>query len=150
MHRPKVGMTETDRRQLEFYPPNEPSNPFKGLPTIEIRNPDLKGDRLQQLIAAEMMHYLPTVDNKFKAYREQLRGTITPQQMEAARRRYEHYQDKRPFEEYFDTSDFDQFIGGYLFPPAPGEGEDWREGGHYQPNQIEILEQMRRYMQGLP
>ena len=133
--------------RIEFFPPDEAHNPMPGTPLIEVYDEDLFGDELRRVLASEHMHYLPRVDPKFNELRELLKTTMTPQQREESRRRYNFYTNQgienRPYDRWFDISDFDQFLGGYISPPDNNEWE-----GAYTDKQRFIMEAMKDLMRG--
>jgi hypothetical protein len=148
-HGIKVGVGSkkgpNDRRQIEFYPPDERDNPNPGSPYIEVYNEDLSDD----VIFSDSLHYLHRVDPKMREHREWLKSNMTDKQKQMSRKRYEHYTnptsehynpdnpETRPYEQWFETSDFDQLLGGY----STGI---WPKGG-YTPEQRENLDNMWRY-----
>lgn len=137
--------------QLEFFPAWEERNPTPGEHTIEIRNPALTGQALQDAIAGDALHLLGAVDPRtgkavdpaFRALKEQFLGTLTPEQVAVDRRVYGESGDPRPFEQWMERSRGDAYLRGYLFPDA---ADEWRRQGVYTPEQQGLLERIRRYL----
>ncbi len=135
--------------KVEFYSPDEtgspqdprPSQAPMGTPYISVRDQKYINP---ELFLGEGMHYLPQVDPNFAAFREKIRESMTPEQLAQSRRRYDTYQDPRSYEDFFETSDLDAFIRGYI---SPDENDEWRKSGTYNTEQIKLLEFMRSYLQ---
>ena len=136
------------RGHLEFYHPDETSNPVPGKPTISIFDKDLGNLRhqnpkqTQQMVFGDMLHYLPHVDPEFGAMREQYRQSLTPEQQGVDRRAYqrggEEYGENRPFDKWMDVSRLDANLRGYL---SPDQNNEW--AGSYTPEQVNLLDSMR-------
>jgi hypothetical protein len=135
-----------DERQLEFYSPDEPDSPTPGRPTLEIFNPNLRGEALEHAIYGDMLHHLPTVDRTWSAMRDKLRQSLTPDQQAMDRRAYERdqrtYGEDRPYDEWHNASRLDAYIRGRLSPDA---NDDWRDV--YTPDQHNLLNQMEDHLQ---
>lgn len=132
---------------LEFFNPDEPTNPYPGRPTIEVYDKNLTGDALQRAVFGDMLHYMPQVDPKFRDFREQFRGSLTPEQREFDRRKYNQLhssgKETRSYDDWMDRSWLDAYIRGYL---APDERDEWRKSGTYTDKQTYLLEAMRHYL----
>ena len=135
-------------RRLEFYPPEESRNPMPGIPLIEVYDPQLKGPALERALFGDALHYLKDVDPEFQKYRNLFRESLTPEQRAGSRRRYNYYRkhgdppESRPYDKWFEISDLDQFLGGYL---APADRNEWE--GIYSAKQKYILEAMKSYLE---
>lgn len=137
-----------DNRQLEYYPANESWNPLPGKPTIDVFNPAIKGQGFQDAVAADMLHGLPQRDPTWRAYREQFKTTLTPRQQAIDRQAYAEDRaqgETRSYGEWMDGNRVDAYLRGYLFPDA---NDEWRKGGVYTPQQSQVLDRMRAYLQG--
>lgn len=141
--------------QLEFRHPDEPDNPYPGVPTVEVYNPNLKGKWLEQAIFGDMLHYMPEADKNFNAMRQDFFGLLTPEQNILNRKTYHdakspklmghknnwYYGENRPYDKWFDLSRGDAWIRGIL---APDERNDW--AGAYTEPQIRQAEKMEKYL----
>lgn len=139
------GHTATPGQQLEFYHPDEERNPKRGSPYIEIYNRGLQGNALKTAIFGDMLHHAPTFIPEFSNQRQQFQCSFTPEQADFNRRKYRELQNSgreaRPFDQWMDKSGLDAYIRGYL---APDAADEWRKAGVYTPEQIKILEGMKR------
>jgi len=142
-HGPRTG------GHLEFYHPDDEGapnnpNPFFGTPTVEVFDPNLKGDWLKQAIMGDMMHYAPTASPEFNDLREQYRGTLesNPMNRYMNKRRYKYAQDNqgesRDYDKWFEASGLDAHIRGRL---TPDENNEWANA--HTPEQIDIVERMK-------
>ena len=131
--------------KLEFYPPDELYNPNPGKPTIEIFDPNLKGQFLNRAVFGDMLHYIPKVNKNFNNLREKFKASLTPQQKDVDKRAYKYSQqkfgEKRSFDKWNEMTRIDAYIRGYL---APDERDEWRKSGTYTEEQKNILNEMMR------
>ncbi len=139
---------------LEFYPPDEPNNPFPGETTVGVFDKEMLNnpDKLMDALTGELLHSLPLNDPNFKAMRDNFATTLTPRQTSIDDQAYEidrmlsEYPRSR--EQFMDTSRLDAYLRGYL---NPDEQDNWR--GYYSPQQERILDQLKMYLRrdkGLP
>jgi hypothetical protein len=133
--------------QLEFYPADELYNPMPGKPTIEIFNPNLEGQWLENAIFGDMLHGMPARDPRFAEYREQFRSSMTPKQWmrdrwEFNRQRQRNPNERRTFDDWHDQSGLDAWLRGYL---APDERNEWAQ--MYTDPQRNILGELLNYLQ---
>ena len=70
--------------QLEFFPRGETYSPNPDKTVIEIYNPNLKGEWLEQAIFGDMLHGLPNKDPEFTELRNQFKDSLTGDQMKIA------------------------------------------------------------------
>lgn len=141
---------------LEFFPPWELHNPNPGQPTIELYNRDLKGNELQSAIAGDALHYLGAVgpsgnpvDPTFHGMKQQMIGSLTPDQLAVDRRAYDKSRssgDHRSFDDWMQDSRGDAYIRGYITPDA---NDEWRKQGVYNPEQKKLLDAMNAYLRGV-
>lgn len=136
-----------DRRKIEFYHPDEDQSPRKGVPYTEIYDKSMPN--MVDTVYTDALHYLHKVDPKMHEYREWLRNNMTAEQKALSHKRYRdyttpgspHYNPDRPetrsYEDWFEVSDLDQLLGGYLSGVWPAE--------MYTDEQIQMLEEMRQY-----
>jgi hypothetical protein len=146
------GPAQADARQLEFYPPWERDNPNPGKTTLELYNRDLNGAALQNAVAGDALHLLGAVDprtgepvdQRYYAMKQQLLGSLTPQQQSIDRRAYEReraFGDPGPYDDWMQRSRLDAYIRGRLTPDA---NDAW--GRAYNTQQLNLLEGMRNYL----
>lgn len=141
---------------IEFYPPWESENPYPGKPSLMIFDKNVKGDALQNMIAADMLHYLAAVnpetnkpvDPRWRQFRERLMTIRGPKNLQMDRRAYEEAKksdkESRSFADWLDTSRADAYVRGYLLPD---ERDEWRKGGAYTPGMESVLKQMQQYLE---
>ena len=132
--------------QLEFFHPDEPSSPAPGIPSIEIYNPDLKGDYLESAIFGDMLHYAPEISPEFANLKKEFLDSRTREQHMVDNIAYhasKYRGEKRPFDWWFDVSRGDAHIRGLL---APDERNEWARS--YTPKQREIGKKMKGLLQG--
>ena len=133
---------------LEFFHPEEPTNPTPGRPTVEVYDPELKGQRLSQAVFGDMLHYLPDVDPRFRDLRQQFQQALTPEQLDFDRRKHARMQqegrEERSFDDWMKYSNLDAYLRGYL---APDEADEWRKSGTYTPKQEFILKRILQYLE---
>ena len=135
--------------QLEFHHADEDLSPFKGRTVIEIYNPNLKGEWLEQAIFGDMLHALPNKDPEFTELRSQFKDSLTEDQMQTANEMYQRQESSgkhppREFDKAFDVSILDGFIRGYI---APDEHDEWRQNNFYTDEQKGILDNMVNLLQ---
>ena len=127
-------------RQLEFYPPDEEWNPYKGSPTIEMFNPAMK---TSDLFGEIFSHHLPKVDPEFMNARSQFVKSIDEKQKKLI---YGDYQDqlraglfgqKRPtFDQWLNEQGGDAFFRGYVTDQYPKE--------FYRQDQIDLFNNLMK------
>lgn len=132
---------------IEFVHPDEPSNTLKK-PSIIIRNRselEKQVGNIDEFVKGEALHYLADVDPTFSDFRDQYLKSLTQGQKAIDKRAYarskEMYGEKRPYNKWFDANRLDAHIRGYL---SPDKADEWR--GSYTPEQINILEKMKSYL----
>ena len=146
----QYGPPQSDRGSLEFYPPWERDNPRQGIPLLEIYDRGLKGQRLSDTLAADMMHYLSAVnpqtglpiDPQFAAMRRGFATTLTPAQMAVDERAHAQYGDPRPLDQWMEQSRLDAYLRGTMFGQWPAEV--------FTPEQTQMGVNMRQYLQRSP
>jgi hypothetical protein len=131
----------------EFFPAHEGRNPTPGQSLIEVRNPNIKGEFLESLVGGELMHELRQVDKTFAGLADKFVKSLSMRQMENQQRAYEYSQEnfdeERAFKDWFEVSRIDALIRGFLFPD-----EDNNFAGSYSKENIEVLNEMRDYIEG--
>lgn len=127
------------RRYGEFFHPDEPASPHPGYPAVEIYD-DSKAP-VRNMLFGDMLHYLPQVDPKFSALREEYRASMTPEQRSLDRRVYENSGDPRSYDDWMDYSRLDAHLRGYLSPDSDNEWSD-----SYSNEQVFILDRMMDYL----
>ena len=135
--------------QLEFFPRGETYSPNPDKTVIEIYNPNLKGEWLEQAIFGDMLHGLPNKDPEFTELRNQFKDSLTGDQMKIAVDMYERQESTsehppREFDKAFDVSILDGFVRGYI---APDEHDEWRQSNFYTDEQKGILNNMINLLQ---
>ena len=135
--------------QLEFFPIGETYSPNPDKTVIEIYNPNLKGEWLEQAIFGDMLHGLPNKDPEFTELRSQFKDSLTEDQMQTANEMYQRQESSgkhppREFDKAFDVSILDGFIRGYI---APDEHDEWRQNNFYTDEQKGILDNMVNLLQ---
>jgi|TARA_R110000824_G_scaffold140979_1_gene307307 hypothetical protein len=135
--------------QLEFFPVGEINSPSPDKTVIEIYNPNLKGEWLEQAVFGDMLHGLPNKDPEFTELRNQFKDSLTGDQMKLAVDMYERQEatsehPPREFDKAFDVSILDGFVRGYI---APDEHDEWRQTNFYTDEQKGILDNMVNLLQ---
>lgn len=129
----------------EFYPADEKYNPNPGRNTIEIRN--LQGESPERVIAADALHLLSRENDQFRQLKRQFIGTLTPEQMTFARKRFQYdvstAGEKRQFADWFDQMWSDALIRGYLFPD---KADEFRKSDTYTLENTKVLDQIRELL----
>jgi hypothetical protein len=138
--------------KVEFFPPGEGGSPQDlrpehapmDIPYISVRQPKYINPTVY---LGEALHYAPKVDPYIGRLRETIRESLTPEQLEQSRRRYnfyvKNYGEERPYDQWFEISDLDAIIRGYL---APDERNEW--AGSYTPKQEMLMNSMKSYLKG--
>ena len=124
-----------DGRRLEF---TEAYDDRYDKPLIEIFDPALQGDELEQAIIGEFLHEAPRRIPEYAKLREKLQKLKTPQQLQDDMNSYlydvENYGENRPFEKWDEVSRKDAFIRGH----AVGQ---W-EPEYYTDEQKALIDEM--------
>jgi hypothetical protein len=124
-----------DGRRLEF---TEAYDDRYDKPLIEIFDPALQGDELEQAIIGEFLHEAPRRIPEYAKLREKLQKLKTPQQLQDDMNSYlydvENYGENRPFEKWDEVSRKDAFIRGH----AVGQ---W-EPEYYTDEQKTLIDEM--------
>ena len=101
-------------RKLEF---TEAYDDRVDSPLIEIFDPDLQGDELEQAIIGEYLHEAPRRNPQYAEMREILQSLKTPEQLQHDVDMYldavDRFGEDRPFEQWNEVSRKDAFIRGY-------------------------------------
>lgn len=138
---------------LEFYPPGEEGSSDaprpKGLPLdkpgVEIySNNTTPLDVLGDVTSHHLIHTDPVVKNVYA----NLVSSITTQQQEILKDQYSHATqnegEKRPFEQWLQSSGLPGFLRGYAFKQWPDEFNN----KVYTPEQKQMLDGMMKYLVG--
>jgi|TARA_R110000824_G_scaffold3401_2_gene16212 hypothetical protein len=150
-------------RRLEFYHPQASENPLPGRPSVGVFDPSIQGEDLTRLVAADFMHYLPSVDPKFATMRERMAQSMEPWQDDINRRAYDRavdgtygngtYFEQRPYDEWFDAHRLDQFMGaGFLPKDGHSTMQTFGKSDHANwmrmmtPEQHGLLQEVEDYM----
>jgi GNAT superfamily N-acetyltransferase len=124
-----------DGRRLEF---TEAYDDRYDKPLIEIFDPALQGEELEQAIIGEFLHEAPRRIPEYAKLREKLQKLKTPQQLQDDMNSYlydvENYGENRPFEKWDEVSRKDAFIRGH----AVGQ---W-EPEYYTDEQKTLIDEM--------
>jgi hypothetical protein len=103
-----------DGRRLEF---TEAYDDRYDSPLIEVFDPDLQGDELEQAIIGEYLHEAPRRNPQYAEMREILQSLKTPEQLQHDVDMYldavDRFGEDRPFEQWNEISRKDAFIRGY-------------------------------------
>jgi|TARA_R110000822_G_scaffold57915_1_gene145119 hypothetical protein len=103
-----------DGRRLEF---TEAYDDRYDSPLIEVFDPDLQGDELEQAIIGEYLHEAPRRNPQYAEMREILQSLKTPEQLQHDVDMYldavDRFGEDRPFEQWNEVSRKDAFIRGY-------------------------------------
>lgn len=146
----------------EVYQPWAQDNPTPGQFNIQLRHwldqPHSDEDT-RRLLTGEMFHYLGHLDPsgnpvnpQWRALKQQAIQTLSPHDLENAKRNYAEAVrsggEKRSFDDWMDQSDIDQFIGGVMFPLS--KDQEWIQRAqalpHYNPAQYKVIERMRQLL----
>lgn len=137
----------SNNRQVEFYFPDEINSPSYGKPTIEIFNNDLSDKELNRTIKGELLHYLPYIDNEYKALKDEFIRSINKDQIDFAKKRYQYdvntSGEKRSFDKWMGSVWEDALIRGYV---TPDKEDQFRKGGAYTKDQEKILNKIVNYI----
>lgn len=126
IQRPRVD----DEPKIEFYPANEGRNPLPGMPTLELRGTSLQGGQLEDAIAGDLLHYLgsaePVNDPEYRNLKMSFMDGWSNSERQFALEKFKthqgkHPEDRRSFDQWFDTVWTDMWIGGLLFPGLTDE-----------------------------
>ena len=140
----KYSPNPNDQRMLEFYHPEETERPEympAGKVGIEVFNPktgalDILGDYVS--------HYGVQTDPNLKTLYEQFGQSLDPQTM---MNRYAYYKsnlgEDRPYEQWMESSGLPEMFRGYTFKQW---GSDDEAKQMYTPQQLEILDKVRSYL----
>lgn len=140
-------------RKLEFYPPDESDNPVPGKLTVQVFDPSFKGDDLINMIAADFLHHLGKNDPHLIKLRNRFQESLTAEQHKIDKRAYEEAKvgkyggepEKRPYDEWFNVSRLDQYLGSMFLPKDSPDRADWM--GMMTPQQTRILAEIQHYME---
>jgi hypothetical protein len=107
-------------RKLEF---TEAYDDRYDKPLIQIFDPALQGQELEQAIIGEYLHEAPRRSEEYATMRSKLNEIKTPQQLQDDLDRYnydvENYGENRPFDQWLEVSGLDAFIRGYAVGQWP-------------------------------
>ena len=134
----KVG----DRRSLEFYPPGEEESFDSSKPAVEV----FGGRATAKDIAGDLAsHYLnrgidPTVTKAYKDFE----ASLTPAQKRRLQDQYQwavkHEKEKRPYQEWYETSGLPAYFRGYAFDQWPDPDV------YYTQDQLRHFDELNRYL----
>ena len=131
----------SDGRRMEYYSSEDSPT---GEKMIDIFDPELQGEELQNAIVGEFLHSAPELSKEFDDLRSLLQNLKTPQQHQDDLYRYEYakenFGEERPFEKWLDVSGLDAFIRGYAV-------NQW-EPEYYTDAQKIVIDQMMRIVKG--
>lgn len=142
-----------DDRQLEFYQPWDTENPTPGKATVELFS-DAKGKARQELIAADLLHHLGSVDpatgkpvdQKFFDLKTKLGSQRTPDHEKMDQEAYASEKASPygagEYKDWDSRNRLDAYVRGGLFPDANPE---WKEG-IFTPDMDKTIGKMREYL----
>ena len=135
---------------LEFYPAGEHNRAGKLVnsldkPSIRVSDKTLVGPKLKSAIFGDMLHdrNIPGL-NKLRG---DIKKSLTKEQRQRSKSRYNRgkrlWNEKRTYDKFFEYSDLDAFIRGYLSP-------DWRNewSNAYTDEQKSIMDQFIQSLRG--
>jgi hypothetical protein len=136
---------------LEFYDPQETGSPEyprpKELPLgkvgIEVFDPKTKPI---DILADYVSHYGVEQDPYLAQQYQQFAGSMSPEQRQRLQQQYQYYQqhpeykEQRPYEEWEKASGMPGYFRGYTFNQWDNPQE------MYSPQQIQMLDQVRKYL----
>ena len=135
---------------LEFYSPKESRSPKPGTPLIRVDPKTAEREDLESMMFGDALHYAPEVDPRINQWREDIRGSLSDGQLSRSRGRYTDYtspeskyynpRENRSYEDWFENSDLDAIIRGYM------TGQ-WGDKG-YPEKQRFIMDAMKAYLGG--
>ena len=144
----------------EYFGRNEPNNPYPGERTVQLYDPDYTGDKLKNLLFGERFHALGQedkgwIEKKRRFYellpdwdKQMLRDKhgqmALPQDQrtnEKIKEAYPDYVEDRPYEEWLDQSEMDQWMGALINPP----NDEW-EKVRWSPDHKRLREEMLQYL----
>lgn len=143
------------RGHLEFFHPWDIDNPHPKEATFEMYDPSMKGNDLQDYIAADALHHLGSrnpftmqdVDPAWRAQKKEFMNSYTPDQNRMNMAEYYRENsgiDGTTVDDYMDQNRTDAYLRGALFPSVNPE---WQEPGFYTPEQLEMLGHMKTALQ---
>ena len=133
-------------RVLEFYAPDEPGDPKSPRPSqlpmgevgIQVFSPKAKP---LDILGDYVSHYAVEKDPKLASLYSQFGQSLDPKMMQ---QRYQYHQqhfgEKRPYEQWLQTSGLPEMFRGYTFNQWPDAAK------MYTPQQLQILDQVRQYL----
>ncbi len=136
---------------LEFYDPQETGSPEYPRPRelplgkvgIEVFDPET---RPIDILADYVSHYGVNNDPFLAQLYQQFIGSINAEQRQRLQKQYQYYQqhpeyrEQRPYEKWEEISGIPGYFRGYTFNQWDNPQEK------YTPQQIEILDQVRKYL----
>ena len=138
----------SDGRKLDFYSADERDNPAPGRLTVEVFDPSFTGEALENIIAADFLHFLGKNDANLVQLRGQFRQAMTEEQKAIDRQAYARAvqggSETRPFDQWFDQHRLDQYLGAGLLPKGSANRADWMR--ILTPEQKEIQTQIEQYL----
>lgn len=141
------------RTNLESWPPGEEGTSDyprpKGIPMnqfgVEIFDRNI---RPIDILADVVSHGTRFTDPRIKDYYQRFVASMTPQQQRRLYEQYGHYffgeDERRPFEQWRETSGIPAWFRGYAFQQWPKEFTDQA----YTPEQRDMFDEMMRYLSG--
>lgn len=136
----KIGQSDN---QLEYWPPDETGSSsfprpagYDGKHILEIYSDALKNnpDRLKRAVFGDLLHGM-SGDSAYKELREQFIDNYSPQIIKFNRALLGRGWSKKSID--------DMYIRGRL---AQDQGDEWNDPNRYSPKQLEILDDMRKYL----
>jgi len=128
-------------RKLEF---TEAYDDRYNSPLIEVFDPSLQGEELEQAIIGEYLHEAPRRSPEYAEMREILQSLKTPDQLQHDVEMYfnnvQEYGEDRPFEQWNEVSRKDAFIRGYAVGQWPTE--------YYTDEQKSVIDAMMGLIRG--
>ena len=138
----------SDGRKLEFFPADERDNPTPGRMAVEVFDPSFKGETLDNMIAADMLHHLGKKDPVLIKIRQRFRDSLSQEQRTVDRRVYDNEvlkgTEARSFDQWFEVSRLDQYIGSAFLPDGSKNKKDWLRG--MSEDQKFMLDAIKTYM----
>lgn len=131
---------KSDGRYLETYPADEEWNPKPGKPTIQQFDKNATADDFM----GETLHILPKIDPTVGAIRDSFIKSMTPRQQQRLIEQYDYakqnHGEDRSFEDWRDMSGRDAWFRGAVTGQWPKE--------LYEPNQLQMFDSLKSYLQG--
>ena len=138
----------------ETYEPDDPQNPVQGKWNVQLRDPNAISNQTQwpSDVGLEAIHALQANDPRYQSMTKQFTQMMSPGQLADAHQAYlrdqKTFGTTEPFDKWLQRVQAQEYIRGGIFTDVIPNWVGPKGEGHYTPQETQLLDQIKGYLQG--